>query len=108
MKIKKTPKIEKKKELTPIQKAHEAMRIRREAGEVIKKLNPMEKSQKKPTSLRLAVNAKCWDCCVGQKKEVKICPSKDCPLWAVRPYQNAKVEEDELDEEEDENDEEED
>ncbi len=78
-----------KRELTPIEKAHETMRKRRESGEVIKKLNPIERAKKKPTSLRLAINAKCYDCMCFQKKEITLCPSKDCPLYFVRPYQKS-------------------
>ena len=31
-----------------------------------------------------AIKAKCLDCCCGSQKEVKLCPSKDCPLWIYR------------------------
>ena len=31
-----------------------------------------------------AIKIKCLDCCGWQRKEVDLCPSKDCPLWAYR------------------------
>lgn len=54
--------------------------------------SPIEKAQKNPTSLRMAINAKCWDC-IGAGADPKpqwnigncVCP--DCPLYPVRPYQ---------------------
>lgn len=37
-------------------------------------------------SLMAMIKLKCLDCCCGQKKEIALCPSKDCALWTVRPY----------------------
>src|SRR5690554_1398349 len=56
---------------------------------------PIEKAQDKPTSLRLAINAKCFDCvgCGFDPKphnEIRNCQITDCPLWNLRPYQNKK------------------
>lgn len=31
-----------------------------------------------------AIRAKCLDCTCGQRHEVRLCPSKDCPLWIYR------------------------
>lgn len=31
-----------------------------------------------------AIRAKCIDCCCGVKAEVRMCPSKTCPLWPFR------------------------
>lgn len=31
-----------------------------------------------------AIRLKCLDCCCGQRNEVKLCPSNDCPLWEFR------------------------
>lgn len=31
-----------------------------------------------------AIRKKCLDCVCGQWLEVKLCPSKDCPLWTYR------------------------
>jgi hypothetical protein len=44
---------------------------------MIKKLTPMR-----------ALRAKCLDCCCNQKKEVNLCPSKDCSLWLYRLGKN--------------------
>lgn len=81
--------------LSPLQKAHAKMREKREAGIEIVRLNPIQRAKLKPNSLRLAVNAKCFDCCNEQRVEIKKCTIRECSLWAVRPYQN----EQEVDEE---------
>lgn len=31
-----------------------------------------------------AIRLKCLDCCVFQANEVKLCSSKECPLWRYR------------------------
>jgi hypothetical protein len=38
-------------------------------------------------SVKAAVALKCLDCSGLSKKEVHLCPIKECPLWAFRPYQ---------------------
>lgn len=85
-------------ELTPLQRAHATMRARREAGETIVRLSPIEKARAKPTSLRFAVNAKCWDCQCGDadpnpRERIRSCPVTRCPLHPVRPYQRGDAEE---------------
>lgn len=45
-----------------LRKAQEAMAAKRAAGEKIVVLDPIEKAKANPTSLRMAINAKCWDC----------------------------------------------
>lgn len=40
----------------------------------------------------LQVHAKCLDCCCYQRIDVKLCPATACPLWAIRPYQQADFE----------------
>jgi hypothetical protein len=89
--------------LTPLEKAHETMRARREAGETIVRLDPMEKAKSKPKSLRLAVSAKCADCVgwhgdPGARGRIRDCTVYKCPLHNVRPYQKGSAEEGELDE----------
>lgn len=51
------------------------------------------------SSLRKAVNAKCWDCCgggltfkesKGVRVEIKNCQVTDCSLFNFRPYKNNK------------------
>ena len=39
------------------------------------------------TQLLKTIRAKCLDCVCGQPNEVKLCPTKKCPLW---PYRMAK------------------
>lgn len=31
-----------------------------------------------------AIRLKCLDCMAGQVKEVRLCSSRDCPLWIFR------------------------
>jgi hypothetical protein len=57
------------------------------------RLNPLERAAAKPTSLRRAVTAKCWDCQgrdsdPGSKARVRDCETPKCPLYNVRPWQN--------------------
>ena len=55
----------------------------------IKPLNPIEKAKHNPNSMRLAINAQCYDCMgqeSGWRNEVRSCPSKRCPLFGLRPY----------------------
>lgn len=74
---------------TALQKAHRVMTEKRANGEEIIRLTPIEKAKLKPTSLRLAINAKCWDCCCEQRVEITRCQITDCSLWPVRPYQKS-------------------
>jgi len=78
---------------------------RRANGEKTVVLSPIEKARKNPTSLRAAINGKCWDC-VGAgndpnpRRDIRECTITDCTLWPVRPYQT-KAEAEEGDEDED-------
>lgn len=56
-------------------------------------LDPMEKARQNPKSKTLAIRAYCFDCCGGNKQEVTLCPSKNCPLWVHRPWQKNSKEE---------------
>jgi hypothetical protein len=53
--------------------------------------DPIERSRAHPKSLRLAINAKCYDC-EGRdadpkwQERVGSCVVTGCPLWPVRPY----------------------
>ena len=64
------------------------------AGTLIR-LNPIEKAKANPTSLRAAVNGKCWEC-VGAGEDprprhsIRDCIHKSCPLHPVRPYQSLR------------------
>ena len=59
------------------------------AGEITRASarTPAEKAKAYPKSLRAAINAKCWDCCGFQRKEVTLCEITDCSLWIHRPWQ---------------------
>ena len=50
-------------------------------------MTPTEKAKTKPKSLRLAINAYCFDCSGEQKNEIKYCTVTNCPVFNVRPYQ---------------------
>jgi len=54
-----------------------------------KRLDPIEKSQQNPTSLRFAINARCFDCSGFERKEVTNCEMTNCPLYRHRPWQKA-------------------
>ena len=80
-------------------KGIEAMKKWREENpdrEIVRK-NPLEKLQENPKSLRLAINAKCWDCSNFQREEIANCHLTKCGLWHVRPYQKKGEEKDEVD-----------
>ena len=52
-----------------------------------------EKVAENPNSLKIAICAKCWDCCCGDynpnpRELIGLCPVTDCYLWPHRPYQN--------------------
>jgi hypothetical protein len=76
----------------------DALREWRESGgQIGPRRDPIEKAAANPTSLRLAINAKCYDC-VGQdadpawQRRVRECDCQACSLLAVRPYQtNSEV-----------------
>lgn len=59
------------------------------SGEIeVVRLNPIEKSNANPTSLRLAINAMCFECLgkTGSAQEIRDCTAKNCPLYKVRQY----------------------
>lgn len=63
----------------------------REAG-TFERLDPIERSRRNPTSLRMAINGKCFDCQGGHadpgvRVRIRECPISRCTLHAVRPYQ---------------------
>ena len=77
--------------MSGLAKAQEVMRLRREAGIKTEIKSPLEKAALRPDSLRLAINAKCYDC-IGQDADpdwrgsIRNCVCNDCPLYSVRPY----------------------
>ncbi len=73
-----------------IKKLHDGRQLyqkRFAAGELIK-LNPTDKAKANPQSLRLAINAKCYECCNGISwhNRTRYCNIFDCGLWQVRPH----------------------
>lgn len=79
--------------LNSLQKAQQKMAEMRAAGWKPGRIDPIAKAHRNPTSLRLAINGKCWDCQgagadPGCKEAIRDCRAKDCTLWPVRPYQN--------------------
>ena len=55
-------------------------------------ITPIERSKQNPKSLRLAINAKCYDCIydpysgIGNwRMQVSSCTSVNCPLYPIRP-----------------------
>lgn len=53
---------------------------------------PLDVLERHPRSLRAAINAKCWECVGGDAdpnphRRVRRCACPECPLWAVRPWQ---------------------
>ena len=68
------------------------------SGQTIERLDPIEKAKRNPGSLRLAINAKCWDCAgagadgIGfTKTTIRECRVNRCPLHSQRPYQDAEA-----------------
>jgi len=64
------------------------------SGQKVERLDPIEKAKREPGSLRLAVNAKCWDCAGAgadgiefTKETIRECTCRTCPLHHQRPYQ---------------------
>ncbi len=60
--------------------------------------DPIQKAKENPSSLRLAINGKCWEC-IGAgadphpRAAIKDCICYDCTLYPVRPYQSKEIEE---------------
>jgi hypothetical protein len=79
--------------------ARKAGTSRVEAGLPFHK-TPLERAVENPNSLRLAINAKCYDC-IGQDADpdwrgsIRNCLCKDCPLYPVRPHQKQNSNDDE-------------
>ena len=57
----------------------------------VKTITPIHRARLHPKSLRLAINAQCYDCIydkadVGSwRQQVAACPSASCPLYCQRP-----------------------
>lgn len=75
-----------------LEQARIARQAMADAGIPVVIKNPLEKLATAPTSLRLAINAKCYQCegedaDPGVKRRIGTCEIQSCALWAVRPYQ---------------------
>ena len=81
-------------ETSPLKRAREKRKQMAENGIKIQIKNPIEKARDNPRSLRLAVNAMCYDCVgqdhdTGTRKRIRECAAEGvCPLHPLRPYQN--------------------
>ena len=73
-----------------LQEGLKVYRAKVSSGEIQPK-SPDEKAKENPKSLRLAINAKCWDCVCRQRTEVTRCVMTDCSLWSLRPWQNKDI-----------------
>jgi hypothetical protein len=57
----------------------------------VKTITPIQRAKLNPKSLRLAVNAQCYDCIYDKsdmgswRQQVAACPSINCPLYCQRP-----------------------
>ena len=41
-------------------------------------------------SLRAAIDAACLECVWLDRETIRTCPSKACPIWSVRPFQQKR------------------
>lgn len=82
--------------LTPLQKAHLALKQKRESGDfAVERLNPVERAKRNPNSLRAAITAHCYQCCgagadPNVRQTIRDCGILDCSLHHLRPYQKSK------------------
>ena len=82
--------------VSALEAAKAARLARQEAGIKVVVKNPSEKLATNPKSMRLSINAMCWDCQgagldPGTKQAIGDCTFKDCGLYQVRPYQKRAV-----------------
>lgn len=73
-------------------KAREEYQRKVAAGEITRTLpkSPIEKWKENKKSLRLSINAFCWECIGENVKDIRYCTATNCPLYEVRPYQEKK------------------
>ncbi len=77
---------------SPLAAARQKLREQHASGQKTVRRTPIEKSRAKPGSLRLAINAMCWQCqgedadpCVEWR--IGNCKIDGCALHPQRPYQ---------------------
>jgi hypothetical protein len=57
----------------------------------VKTITPIQRARLHPKSLRLAINAQCYDCIYDKtdigtwRQQIEACPSINCPLYCQRP-----------------------
>lgn len=73
--------------ISSLEKARNTKARMIEQGIKVIRKTPIAKWEEDKFSLRKSVDAKCWDCCHGDKESITHCTIKACPLWFVRPYQ---------------------
>ena len=76
----------------PLERARQRQAEMRAAGVPVQRRTPIERAQANPTSLRAAIDGKCFDCEGGDADpciqwRIGNCVSPDCPLYPVRPHQ---------------------
>ena len=65
---------------------------------VVKTITPIQRAKLNPKSLRLAINAQCYDCIYDKtdigtwRQQIESCPSINCPLYCQRPKATSKGE----------------
>lgn len=73
-----------------IAKARMVLSVKNSEG-LTERKSPLEKAKAKPGSMRLAINAKCFDCVgcghdTGWRDRVRDCFDTGCPLYNFRPF----------------------
>jgi len=56
-----------------------------------KRLDPIEKAEQNPNSLRCAINARCYDCSCFTRADVTECDMPNCELYHLRPWQKPHI-----------------
>lgn len=79
--------------ISPLEKARQKRREMVANGESLARLDPVQKAAAHPTSLRMAITAKCWVCCgsgqdANTRQTIGACTVSICPLHQHRPYRS--------------------
>lgn len=83
--------------MNALERARQKQAQLRANGIPVERVDPIERAQRHPRSLRAAVTAKCWECCggghdPGTRRTIAECTVRSCPLHPHRPYQRAEGE----------------
>ena len=72
-----------------IEKAQEKLKEMKAKGLKPKRFDPIQKAKENKKSMRLAINAMCFDC-MGRAstyvKDVRECTAPNCPIYHFRPF----------------------